>query len=157
MQINFFTSPNDEKALFEFIRKKEGYFICDFFNPKKQWIDVLEISDLADVSVYRDLGVLTQDILPCSGGKIYVSDLRDKRGFPKVEVLEFTRSYANDGMFYPGRLWINGLKPETEKLYRSISGYIRRKFIDENGWYWGETAREFCAETGLSKAASTHL
>ncbi len=156
MQINFFTSPEDEKELFDFIKKKEGYLIADFWKPETNMISVLSKSDLEDLNNYREVGILNIDILPYSDSQIKVSDLRNEKGFPLVEVIEFTRSYSKDGIFYPGGLWINGLKPETEKLYKSISAFIRRKFTNKNGWYWGPTANEYCSTNNLSKAASAY-
>lgn len=157
MQINFFTSPTDEEQIIDFIEKKGGYFISNFWKPKSDSIKVLHKGDISNIAELRDIGILSNEILPITSNSIKVSDLRDDRGFPIVEIIEFTRSYSKGDKFYPGRLWINGLKPETERLYKSISGFIRRNFTNENGWYAGKTANEYCSSNNLQKASSTHL
>ncbi|MEP1743724.1 MAG: hypothetical protein ABJI60_02625 [Kangiellaceae bacterium] len=156
MQINFFTSPQDEMGILDFIQMKEGYFITDLWNSKKDRIPVLSRAEIRDLSQNREIGILSTHILMPSNNSISTLELRDEKGFTKVEVIEFDRSYQKDGIFYPGRLWLNGLKPETEKLYQSIASYIRRNFTNEDGWYLGKTANEYCVSNNLSKAVSTH-
>jgi hypothetical protein len=158
MQITFFTSPEDEFLLIDFIETKSGYFICDRFslNEKGAPLPVLQKNDINELPRYRDIEILSHDILPVTTGFIGVQDLRDKRGFPKVEYIEFTRSYSSGGVFYPGRLWLNGLKPQTEKLYKSLASFIRRKFTNIDGWYWSKNAQCHLSANCLEKANATH-
>ena len=153
MQINFFTSPEDEYDLMRFIEQKEGYFISEFWKPPSPEIPVLTKQEMSDLTKYRDVGILTKEILPLKLDKIFLSDLREN-GIFKVEVIEFTRSYSDGKNFYPGRLWLNGLKPETIKFYNSVSGFIRRNFKNDMGWYNGKTSEIYCKENNLVKFPS---
>jgi hypothetical protein len=156
MQIKFFMSPEDELGTMEFIEKKGGYFIHDYWKPSTPEIRIIGREELADSVKFREIGILFREILPVTSDHVFLGDLRTTDGFPRVEVIDFTRSYANGKVLYPGRLWINGLKPETERSYKSIAGFIRRNSTSVGGWYHGKGVERYCAENHLAKAVSTH-
>jgi hypothetical protein len=152
MQINFYTSPTDEKCVLDFIEKKGGYFVGEFWKPE---LDEIEILSREKMNNYenREVGILNNEILTIDSPIIPLSKIRDKRGNTIVEIIEFTRSYSDGNKLHHGRLWINGLKPETERLYKSISSFIRRNFIKDGDWYFGKDVNDYCIKNNLSKGA----
>lgn len=161
MQINFFTSPQDEDDLVDYIYKRDGYFVD--YTPGSRSFPVLLESPLPPATRrdFRDLLLSSVTIAPLPERRwlskrsaFTRDDFLGPQGF-RFESIEFTRSFSDGSKLYPGRLWLNGLEDPTIRFYQSICRRIRKTFTkDEADWWVGPNTEAYCKEENLEKANS---
>ena len=159
MQINFFTSPQDEDDLVEYIYKRDGYFIL--YRPGSRSFPVVLDFPLPPATRrgFRGLRLSGVSIAPIPERRwlsktsaFSRENFIGPRGF-RFESIEFTRSYSDGSKLYPGRLWLNGLEDPTIRFYQSICRRIRKTFAkDAADWWVGPTTEAYCKEKNLEKA-----